>query len=74
MPGACVRGRNGRKRRGPRDRLGGVERLGTTGFGSAETHVKDFMIRHQGMQGLGVEDVERLQRLKDIGLYRRAYG
>ncbi len=55
---------------GTQHRLGVVDRLGTKGFGSAETHVKDFMIRHQSMLGLGVEDVKRLQMLKDIGLQR----
>src|ERR1700754_884865 len=42
---------------GTQSRLGIVDRLGTSGYGSAETHVKDFMIRHQGMLGLSDEDV-----------------
>ena len=53
---------------GTQQKLGIVDRLGTRGMGSAETHVKDFMIRHQRMLGLGAEDVERLQTLKDKGL------
>lgn len=35
---------------------------------NAESHVKDFMIRHQKALGLGAEDVSRLQQLKDAGL------
>lgn len=42
---------------GTQHRLGIVDRLGTSGLGSAETHVKDFMIRHQRMLGLGDEDM-----------------
>lgn len=38
---------------GAQARLGVTDRLGSSGFGSAETHVKDFMIRHQKMLGLG---------------------
>ena len=53
---------------GTQSRLGVVDRLGTSGYGSAETHVKDFMIRHQGMLGLSDEDVRILQVLKDKGL------
>jgi hypothetical protein len=53
---------------GTQQRLGVVDRLGTSGLGSAETHVKDFMIRHQKMLGLGTEDVRRLQILRDMGL------
>jgi hypothetical protein len=30
--------------------------------------VKDFMIRHQRMLGLGDEDIKILQQLKDAGL------
>lgn len=37
-------------------------------MGSAETHVKDFMIRHQRMLGLGDEDIARLRTLRDMGL------
>lgn len=53
---------------GTQSRIGVIERLGTSGFGSAETHVKDFMIRHQRMLGIGQEDVLILQRLRDAGL------
>ena len=49
-------------------RLGIVDRLGTCGLGSAETHVKDFMMRHQNMLGLSVEDVRILNILRDKGL------
>ena len=40
---------------GTQSKLGITDRLGTSGLGSAETHVKDFMIRHQKMLGLGDE-------------------
>lgn len=53
---------------GTQTRLGVTDRLGTSGFGSAETHVKDFMIRHKKMLGLGNEDVQILQILRDKGL------
>ncbi len=53
---------------GTQSKVGVLDRLGRTGIGSAETHVKDFMIRHQRMLGLGAEDVRRLQVLKDMGL------
>ena len=53
---------------GTQQRLGIVDRLGTRGFGSAETHVKDFMLRHQRMLGLSTEDVRRIQTLRDMGL------
>ncbi|HEX6839866.1 MAG TPA: toxin TcdB middle/N-terminal domain-containing protein [Polyangia bacterium] len=46
-------------------RLGIVERLGMSG---AETQVKDFMIRHSRLLGLGAEDVEALRKLKEAGL------
>ncbi|MCL2717112.1 MAG: hypothetical protein FWD68_21870 [Alphaproteobacteria bacterium] len=49
-------------------KLGIIDRLGTCGLGSAETHVKDFMIRHQSMLRLDAEDVRRLQVLRDMGL------
>jgi len=49
-------------------RLGIVDRLGTSGLGSVETHVKDFMMRHQQMLGLSAEDVRILQILRDKGL------
>jgi RHS repeat-associated protein len=50
---------------GTQSRLGIVERLGVQG---AETHVKDFMIRHQKMLGLSNEDVAILRQLRDMGL------
>jgi hypothetical protein len=50
---------------GTQQRLGIIDRLGRAG---AEAHVKDFMIRHQRLLGLGAEDVSRLQRLKEMGL------
>jgi RHS repeat-associated protein len=53
---------------GTQDRLGILDRLGRQGLGSAETHVKDFMIRHQRLLGLGSEDVKILQTLRDMGL------
>lgn len=53
---------------GTQGRIGVIDRLGNSGFGSAETHVKDFMIRHQSMLGLSAEDVQRLQKLRDMGL------
>ncbi len=53
---------------GTQARLGIVDRLGTSGLGSAETHVKDFMIRHQQMLGLSNEDVRILKILRDKGL------
>ena len=53
---------------GTQQRLGIVDRLGTSGMGSAETHVKDFMLRHQRMLGLSAEDARRLQILRDMGL------
>lgn len=53
---------------GTQSKLGITDRLGTSGMGSAETHVKDFMIRHQKMLELSDEDVQILQVLKDKGL------
>lgn len=53
---------------GTQSRLGVIDRLGTSSFGSAETHVKDFMIRHQKMLGLSADDVRILQMLRDKGL------
>jgi len=52
---------------GTQARLGVIDRLGSSGLGSAETHVKDFMIRHQRMLGLGNEDVAILKVLRDRG-------
>ena len=45
---------------GTQAKLGIIDRLGTRG---AEVHVKDFMIRHRVMLGLGDEDVEALRTL-----------
>ena len=45
-----------------------MERLGTSGFRSAETHVKNFMMRHQSLLGLKDADVENLKLLRDAGL------
>jgi hypothetical protein len=53
---------------GTQKRLGIVNRLGHAGMGSAETHVKTFMIRHQYLLGLSQEDVTILQKLRDAGL------
>lgn len=53
---------------GTQSKLGITDRLGTSGMGSAETHVKDFMIRHKKMLGLSDEDVQILQILRDKGL------
>jgi len=53
---------------GTQHRLGIIRRLGHSGMGSAETHVKDFMIRHRRLLGLGDEDVARLIQLRDMGL------
>ncbi len=53
---------------GTQSKLGITDRLGTSGLGSAETHVKDFIIRHQKMLGLGDEDIQILQILRDKGL------
>jgi len=53
---------------GTQHRLGIIDRLGRSGLGSAETHVKDFMIRHQRLLGLSDEDNQILQKLRDAGL------
>ena len=53
---------------GTQARLGIVDRLGSSGLGSAETHVKDFMMRHQQMLGLSDQDVRILKVLRDKGL------
>jgi hypothetical protein len=37
-------------------------------MGSAETHVKDFMIRHQDMLGLSDADIDVITALRDQGL------
>ena len=50
---------------GTQNRLGLVERLGREG---AEFHVKDFMIRHASLLGLGDEDIALLIQLRDMGL------
>lgn len=53
---------------GTQKRLGIIDKLGHSGMGSAETHVKDFMIRHKRLLGLGEEDVKILKILRDKGL------
>jgi RHS repeat-associated protein len=53
---------------GTQSELGIIDRLGSSGMGSAETHVKDFMIRHSQMLGLSPEDVAILKTLRDMGL------
>ncbi len=50
---------------GTQSRLGIVDKLGRD---DAETHVKDFMIRHRKLLGLSDEDVEILVQLRDLGL------
>ena len=50
---------------GTQQRLGIIKELGR---GGAEYHVKDFMIRHKRLLGLGTEDVEILQELMNAGL------
>jgi hypothetical protein len=50
---------------GTQHKLGIIDKLGR---GGAEYHVKDFMIRHQKLLGLGAEDVEILQKLMESGL------
>jgi len=50
---------------GTQHRLGIIDRMGING---AETHVKDFMIRHRKLLGLGDEDVDILRQLMDAGL------
>lgn len=52
---------------GTQHRLDIIERLGHQGLGSAETHVKDFMIRHSKMLGLSDADVVALKALKAAG-------
>jgi hypothetical protein len=53
---------------GTQAKLGIVDRLGPSGMGSAETHVKDFMIRHQDMLGLSDADIDVITALRDQGL------
>ncbi|MEF6883461.1 hypothetical protein U9224_23930, partial [Escherichia coli] len=55
---------------GTQEKLGIAEKLGRYGLGSAETHVKDFMIRHKKMLGLSDEDVAILKILKDKCVFR----
>jgi hypothetical protein len=50
---------------GTQQRLGIIDKLGR---GGAEYHVKDFMIHHKKLLGLGAEDVEILKILMDAGL------
>jgi hypothetical protein len=47
---------------GTQQKLGIIDRIGTQG---AEVHVKNFMIRHQKLLGLGHEDVNILKILRD---------
>ena len=53
---------------GTQHRLGIIKDLGSSGMGSAETHVKDFMIRHNRLLGLNEKDVDILKQLRDKGL------
>lgn len=50
---------------GTQHRLGIIARLGA---GGAEQHVKDFMIRHRKLLGLGDDDVDVLCQLMEVGL------
>lgn len=50
---------------GTQHRLGIIKRLGVNG---SEAHVKDFMIRHRRLLGLGDEDVHTLRQLMVAGL------
>ena len=50
---------------GTQFRLGLIDRLSPAG---AEAHVKDFMIRHQSLLGLGPEDVHILKVLRERDL------
>ena len=51
---------------GTQSRLGLI--ASTADLPAAEYHVKDFMIRHRRLLGLGAEDVRRLTLLRDAGL------
>lgn len=50
---------------GTQQRAGIIDRLGRQG---AESHVKDFIIRHQRLLGISDEDIAILKMLKDVGL------
>ena len=50
---------------GTQHRLGIIDAIGR---GAAEHHIKDFMIRHRRLLGLGDEDVEILKELMHAGL------
>lgn len=50
---------------GTQQHLGIIEKYG---FQGAERHVKEFMIRHRGLLGLGDEDVQILRQLVEMGL------
>lgn len=50
---------------GTQHQIGIITELGRAG---AESHVKDFMIRHQRLLGLGDEDIEILKTIKDAGM------
>ncbi len=47
---------------GTQFRLGIIDSLSPAG---AEVHVKDFMLRHQSLLGLGPEDVNILKKLQE---------
>lgn len=49
---------------GTQHKLGIIDDLGRNG---AEAHVKDFMIRHQKILGLGDDDIKILKRLMELG-------
>lgn len=51
--------------KGTQQRLGIIDRLGVKG---AECPVKDFMIRHRRLLGLGDEDIDILRSLMEFGL------
>lgn len=55
-------------RHGTQARLGIIDRLGARGLGSAETHAKDFLIRHYSMLGLSPTDVAILKMMRNRGL------
>lgn len=53
---------------GTQHKLGIIDRLGHYGMGSAETHVKNFMVRHRKILGINDDDIEILIKLRDVGL------
>lgn len=48
---------------GTQMKAGVVDRLGVQ---RAEVHVKDFMIRHPQLLGLGADDIEALKQLREL--------